>query len=85
MISLPGVPREMEYLLHQQVLPMLIERFDLKGIIKSFVLHAAGVGESQVDEWISELETQTNPTVGLSCHPGRIDQGDGQSGYRRGS
>src|SRR5574340_1598889 len=72
-ISLPGVQREMEFLLQQKVLPLLIDRFALKGIIKSYVLHAAGVGESQVDEWISELETQTNPTVGLTCHPGRID------------
>lgn len=73
LISLPGVPREMEFMLQQKVLPMLIERFELKGIIKSYVLHATGVGESQVDEWISELETQPNPTVGLSCHPGQVD------------
>src|SRR5574340_461977 len=45
-ISLPGVPREMEFLLQQKVLPLLIDRFALKGIIKSYVLHAAGVGES---------------------------------------
>lgn len=72
-ISLPGVPREMEFMLQQKVLPELIDRFALKGIIKSYVLHAAGIGESQLDEWISDLETQTNPTVGLSCHPGVID------------
>lgn len=72
-ISLPGVPREMEFMLKHKVLPLLIERFGLMGIIKTHILHAAGVGESQVDEWIGELETQTNPTVGLSCHPGQID------------
>ncbi len=72
-ISLPGVPREMEHILHHQVLPLLTEQFNLKEIIKAYVLHAAGVGESQVDEWIGELETQTNPTVGLSCRPGQID------------
>lgn len=72
-ISLPGVPREMEYILHHNVLPMLVKRFDLKEIIKTYVLHAAGIGESQVDEWISDLETQANPTVGLSCKPGQID------------
>jgi hypothetical protein len=26
-----------------------------------------------VDEWIGELETNANPTVGLLCHPGQID------------
>ncbi len=72
-ISLPGVPREMEHILHHKVLPLLNEQFNLKGIIKAYVLHAAGVGESQVDEWIGELETQSNPTVGLSCKPGQID------------
>ncbi len=72
-ISLPGVPREMEHLIQHKVLPLLDERFKLKGIIKAHVIHTAGVGESQVDEWIGELETNANPTVGLLCHPGQID------------
>lgn len=72
-ISLPGVPREMEHLIQHKVLPLLDERFKLKGIIKAYVIHTAGVGESQVDEWIGELETNANPTVGLLCHPGQID------------
>ena len=72
-ISLPGVPREMEHLFQQKVLPLLDDRFKLRGIIKAYVLHAAGVGESQVDEWIGELETSANPTVGLLAHPGQID------------
>jgi competence/damage-inducible protein CinA-like protein len=72
-ISLPGVPREMEHILQHAVMPLLGERYPLKGIIKAFVLHTAGVGESQVDEWIGELENNANPSVGLVAHPGQVD------------
>ncbi len=72
-ISLPGVPREMEYLIQNKVIPYLRERFQLTGTIKARVLHVAGVGESTVDEWIDDLETNTNPTVGLLAHPGQVD------------
>ncbi len=72
-ISVPGVPREMEYLIENRVIPYLKEHFHILGMIKASVLHAAGVGESQVDEWIGDLETLLNPTVGLLAHPGQID------------
>jgi len=72
-IALPGVPREMEYLMQHEVLPYLRERFDLKGIIKARILHTAGVGESQIDELIGDLETGSNPTVGLAAHAGQVD------------
>jgi nicotinamide-nucleotide amidase len=72
-ISLPGVPREMEYLIENSVIPYLRDHYQLMGTIKASVLHAAGVGESQVDEWIGDLETLSNPTVGLLAHPGQID------------
>lgn len=72
-ICLPGVPREMETLMQSAVLPYLRRRFHLTGIIKARVLHTAGVGESMVDEWIGDLETLSNPTVGLLAHPGQID------------
>lgn len=72
-ISLPGVPREMEYLIQNKIIPYLRERFQLNGTIKARVLHVAGVGESQIDEWIGDLETSPNPTVGLLAHPGLVD------------
>jgi competence/damage-inducible protein CinA-like protein len=72
-ISLPGVPREMEYLMNEAVIPYLKERFALKGIIKARVLKTSGAGESQIDELIGDLETSTNPTVGLSAHAGAVD------------
>ncbi len=72
-IALPGVPREMEYLMQNKVLPHLRERFDLCGVIKARVLHTSGVGESQIDERIGDLEKSSNPTVGLAAHAGQVD------------
>jgi len=72
-VSLPGVPREMEYLMQNKVLPYLRERYNLKGIIKAHILRTAGVGESQIDSLIGDLETFSNPTVGLSAHSGQVD------------
>ncbi len=72
-IALPGVPREMEHLMQHDILPYLRERYELKGIIKTRTLHTAGAGESQIDERIGDLETRSNPTVGLSAHAGQVD------------
>ncbi len=72
-IALPGVPREMEHLMEQKILPYLRTRYHLKGVIKARVLHTAGVGESQIDEKIGDLEQLSNPTVGLAAHAGQVD------------
>lgn len=72
-VCLPGVPRELEYLVENEVLPLLRNSFQLQGLIKAAVVHTAGVGESQVDEWIGDLEILVNPTVGLRAHPGQVD------------
>ena len=73
-ISLPGVPREMEFLLHESIIPFLSQKFKLNTqIIKATVLHAASIGESAIDELIADLEKMSNPTVGLLAHPGQVD------------
>lgn len=72
-ISLPGVPQEMEHILHESVIPYLQKRFNLDEIIKVRVLHCAGVGEGMIDEKIADLETFSNPTVGLAAHTGVVD------------
>lgn len=72
-VCLPGVPREMDALMEQKVIPLLRDRFKLDQLIRIRVLHCAGVGESQVDEWIADLEYSPNPTVGLLAHAGRVD------------
>lgn len=72
-IALPGVPAEMSYLLENDVLPYLKQRLKLSGTILTRVVRTAGQGESTLDERIADLEQLSNPTVGLSAHPGRVD------------
>ncbi len=72
-ISLPGVPREMKYLMETRVLPWLREQTGGEWIILSKTLRTCSVGESQVDALIADLETSSNPTVGLLAHPGQTD------------
>jgi nicotinamide-nucleotide amidase len=72
-ISLPGVPNEMEYVLHESIIPYLQKRFNLNEIIKVRVLHCSGLGEGMIDEKIADLEMLSNPTVGLAAHTGVVD------------
>ncbi|KAA3643219.1 MAG: competence/damage-inducible protein A [Chloroflexi bacterium] len=72
-IALPGVPREMEQILQEEIIPYLRKRFELKGLIKARVLHTSGAGESQIDDLITDLEELSNPTVGLAAHAGMVD------------
>jgi nicotinamide-nucleotide amidase len=73
-ISVPGVPREMKFLMTEKVVPYLRQRFDLKELIKARVLRTAGIGESALDDLIgTELLEGSNPTVGLAAHSGQVD------------
>lgn len=72
-ICLPGVPRELEYLMDNWVTPELHKRYPQEGILVARVFHTAGIGESQVDELVGDMETLDNPTVGLLAHSGQVD------------
>jgi hypothetical protein len=72
-VSLPGVPAEMSHLLEHAVLPLIQTRYDLGEVIRARIVRTAGLGESRLDEQIDDLERLTNPTVGVSAHPGRVD------------
>lgn len=73
-VTLPGVPREMEHLLLTRVLPYLRERYGLKGEIRLRVLKVVGLGESRVGELLVEfMEKGRNPTVGTLAHLGQVD------------
>lgn len=71
--ALPGVPREMEYLMEQTVIPYFRQKFNIQSILSTRILHTAGVGESQIDDLIGDLERLSNPTVGLLAHSGQVD------------
>lgn len=72
-VSLPGVPNEMEHILHESIIPYLQKRFHLDEIIKIRVLHCSGLGEGMIDEKIADFELLSNPTVGLAAHTGVVD------------
>ena len=72
-ISLPGVPRELEYLMERSVIPYLQQRFGLREIIKTRVLKTCALGESAIDQRIGDLMQSRNPTVGLNAHAGQTD------------
>ncbi len=73
-ISLPGVPRELKHLMENNVLPYLKDKFHTgEVLIKSKTLRTCGIGESTIDDLISDLMASANPTVGLSAHPAQTD------------
>lgn len=72
-VSLPGVPKEMEYIMHKEVLPLLRQRHPSNAVLKMRILHTIAVGESQLDALIGEYEKNINPTVGLAAHSGQTD------------
>ena len=72
-ISLPGVPREMKYMMTHAVLPYLRDELGLTQIIKTRTLKTCGIGESTLDSHINDLEASPNPTIGLAAHPGQVD------------
>ncbi|MGZ3523905.1 MAG: CinA family nicotinamide mononucleotide deamidase-related protein, partial [Thermodesulfobacteriota bacterium] len=74
MISIPGVPLEMEYLMENMVIPYLRKRFDIKQqVIQYKVLRACGLGESAIGQQIKDLMKQSrNPSVGTLASIGDI-------------
>ncbi len=71
---LPGVPREMEYLLTTRVIPHLRSRYRGEGVIVSRLLRVVGLGESRVGEILADFMAKgANPTVGTMAHPGQVD------------
>ena len=74
LIVLPGVPREMEYLLRTAALPHVRSRYGLQAAIVSRLVRVAGLGESRVGELLADLMAKgANPTVGTMAHPGQVD------------
>ncbi|MFH1480824.1 MAG: CinA family nicotinamide mononucleotide deamidase-related protein, partial [Pseudomonadota bacterium] len=73
-ICLPGVPRELEFLLGQEIIPWLRKRFHLAAHTLTYrVLKTAGIGESKVDSLIGDLMgSDKNPEVGLLASAGEI-------------
>lgn len=67
-ISLPGVPFEMEHLIDDSVIPMLRERFELKAIVHRTMI-TSGIAESILAERIAEWENNLPQTLHLAYLP----------------
>jgi competence/damage-inducible protein CinA-like protein len=72
-ISLPGVPAEMKFLLNNTIIHLLKKIYNLESTIISRIIHTAGIGESSIDNLISDLEKLDNPSVGITAKPGQVD------------
>ncbi len=72
-LSLPGVPHEMEYLMRERVLPYLSQKMGSGAVILTRMVHTVGIGESTVDQAIGDLMVDRNPTVGTRAHAGQTD------------
>ena len=72
-VSLPGVPRELEYMMEHKVIPLLIERMGGRKVMKVRTLRTCAVGESDVGRAVDDLMSTENPTVGLAAHSGQTD------------
>jgi len=73
-IALPGVPREMKYLLKSAVVPFLRRKFKLgRQVVLTRVLRVTGLGEGGVDREIKDLiRDSQNPGIGLCASAGDI-------------
>ena len=73
-VCLPGVPRELKYLMENEIIPWLKQRFSLdKKVIYSKVLKVVGTGESKVDRMLSEIvKGYKNPEIGLLASEGEV-------------
>jgi nicotinamide-nucleotide amidase len=69
---LPGVPWEMEEMLHKTVLPLLTTRSGAATTVSREV-EVIGLGESSTHEAIKDLvEAQSNPTIAYRAGAGRV-------------
>ena len=70
--AMPGVPREMKYLMEREVIPKVQGRLDGKSAYHVQYLHTYGISESQLsDDVIGDTEALTSTNVLLAYLPGK--------------
>ncbi len=72
-VSMPGVPYEMKSIVTTELLPRLIQRFQLPVIVNRTLL-TQGMGESMIAERIVDWENRLDPSIKLAYLPnlGRV-------------
>ena len=70
-IAMPGVPREMKYMLEDEVMPYL-KKIN-KDVIKSKILNFFSIGESSLEMQLKDLlDRQISPTLALLAGTGEV-------------
>ncbi len=70
LILLPGPPREMELMFHNQVMPLIKQN----SIIKIKTINTIGIGESTLEMALKDLiEEKENPTIATYAKEGSVD------------
>ncbi len=67
-VSMPGVPSEMRYLMDNEVLPRIKERFKLPVIVHQTMM-TQGIGESYISEKIQDIEEALPKYIKLAYLP----------------
>lgn len=67
---LPGPPSEMKPMFFEQVRPLLENMQD--SVLRSLTLHLCGIGESDLEQKVSSLLENQNPTAALYAKPGEV-------------
>ncbi|MFN5421706.1 MAG: CinA family nicotinamide mononucleotide deamidase-related protein [bacterium] len=67
-VSMPGVPHEMKGMMHDDVLPLLKQRFSLSPVQHRTLL-TAGIGESFLAEILTDFENSLSPDIKLAYLP----------------
>lgn len=67
-VSMPGVPVEMQYLISAEVIPRLKSKFDLPEIVHK-IIRTIGIGESFLSERISDWEDALPENIKLAYLP----------------
>ncbi len=62
---LPGVPRELERMLDEQVLPRLAARRGTGGVVRATLLRTFGIGESDLDARLHDVGLEPGVTLGF--------------------
>lgn len=69
-ISMPGVPYEMKYLMSHEIIPAIVKENDLPHIVSVFIL-TQGIGESFIASEIEDIEDALPSEVKLAYLPSR--------------
>jgi len=67
-VSMPGVPFEMKYLMQEEIIPRVLERFKMPFIVHQSIL-TAGLGESFLAAEIATIEDALPPYIKLAYLP----------------